>query len=100
MEDCVTLANESDDVGIVRLLIPALLDVDLTAAIQAFEGLDKSEIGTRRRLAAELERREAEIRSAGLTTATAALLRACLVKSDEAGWLARCRSYLDRLGGS
>jgi hypothetical protein len=100
MEDCVTLANESDDVGIVRRLIPALLDVDLTEAIRAFEGLDKSEVGTRRRLAAELERREAEIRSAGLTTATATLLRACLAKTDEVGWLARCRSYLDRLDGT
>lgn len=97
MDDCVVLANSSDDVGIARRFIPVLFEIDLAQAIRTLDGLDLSEIGTRRRLAAALGDHESAIRSMGLVSETAALLSKCLNKTDEVGWLARCRSYLDRL---
>ena len=83
MDDCVVRANASDDVGIARRFIPVLFEIDLAEAVRTLDGLDLSEIGTRRRLAAALEEHESAIRSIGLTSETAAL--GCETLS---GWVA------------
>lgn len=97
LEDCVVLANESDDTGVVRRLIPALFEIDLAAGVRVADRLDLSEIGTRRRLAAALEEHELAIRDLGLVQQTVSLLEKCLIRTEESGWIARCRSYTDRL---
>jgi hypothetical protein len=102
MTDCVALANSSDDTGVIRRLIPALLQIDLRAALPAMAQLDLTEIGTRRRLATGLEEYEPDLLEMGLKAELKLLLSKCLLKSDDAGWLARCRTFLLRLddGGS
>lgn len=98
LEYCVSIANGSDDVGIVRRMIPAILKIDLAGAIRALSILDTTEIGTRRRLAETLEEHEEAIRREGLSAAAIALLDRCLQESRELGWKARCRDLQDRLG--
>lgn len=100
VEHCVTVANGSDDVGVARRLIPALMAIDLGAALKAFELLDTSEIGTRRRLATAFEAAESEIRDRGLHANAVAILDRCMAGPGERGWLARCRELRDRLSGN
>jgi hypothetical protein len=97
MDDCVTLANNSDDLGVRRRLIPALFEIDVSEAVRALGELDLSEIGTRRRLAGALEEYESTICSEGLTTSVISLLNKCLANSEDPSWLGRCRSYAERL---
>jgi hypothetical protein len=97
LEYCVSMANDSDDVGLARRLIPVLLKIDLAAAIQALTLLDTTEIGTRRRLAEALGAAEDAIVRLGLSAQAVALLHRCLQDSHEAGWKARCRELLERL---
>jgi hypothetical protein len=97
LADCVARGNESDDVGILRRLIPSLLELDTNGAIQAFEGLDLSEIGTRRRLASELEKYEHWLTDPTAKTAVAELLARCAQSTSEVGWLARCKAFRSRL---
>lgn len=97
LADCVALANDADDVGLLRRLIPAVFEIDAAAAITALAGLDLTEIGTRRRLATALEANEEGIIRAGMNPAAIALLERCLQKSETEGWLARCRAYVERL---
>jgi hypothetical protein len=98
-DDCVTLANESDDIGLARRIIPALFEIDVKLAVRSLENLDLSEIGARRRLAAALESHESQIQEEGLTLEAISMLTRCLVKSEDAGWMARCRSFIERLRG-
>jgi len=96
--ECITLANSSDDVGIARRLVPALFSIDVGAALEALENLDFTEIGTRRRVAQELEGHETQIRSDGLGPQALVLLNRCLTSNAEGGWLGRCRALMERLG--
>jgi hypothetical protein len=95
--DCVASANSSDDIGIIRRLIPSLLELDISAAIHAFEGLDLSEIGTRRRLATELEKYENRLTEPDLKWEVSLLLAKCSESTAEVGWLARCAAFRERL---
>lgn len=97
VDELISIGNDSDDAGVVRRLIPALFDIDVAEAVRGCSTLDLTEIGARRRLAAALEAHEDEIRVLRLESQAVALLRRCLVKSEDAGWLARCRSYIERL---
>lgn len=97
LDDCVAVANDSDDSGVTRRLIPALFELGVTEAIRAVDALDLTEIGTRRRLAAALEANESAIRADNLVPQAINLLNRCLVKTEDAGWLARCRTYIQRL---
>ncbi|MER7889745.1 hypothetical protein ABTX15_07985 [Micromonospora sp. NPDC094482] len=100
LDQCVMIANQSDDVGLARRLIPSLLDLDLGGAVQAMAGLDLSEVGARRRLAAMLEHHEAAIRSLDLTAGVRTLLARCLGDTNESDWKTRCRAFSDRLGAA
>ncbi|NKZ09228.1 hypothetical protein [Actinomadura latina] len=97
---CVQTANQADDIGIVRRMIPSLLRIDLALAVESLLSLDLTEVGTRRRIAEHLERHEDEIVAAGLTPNAVALLVRCLGGSDEIGWKARCRELRDRLSST
>ncbi len=66
-------------------------------AVHALDGLDLAEIGSRRRLSAALEVHEGAIRNQNLTQEAINLLNRCLVKTEDAGWLGRCRSFIQRL---
>lgn len=96
-EYCVSIVNDSDDVGLARRLIPALLKIDLATAIGTLALLDTTEIGTRRRLAEALGATEEEIVRLDLSAQAVDLLHRCLQDSREAGWRARCRELVARL---
>lgn len=97
-EDCVTIANTVDDVGIGRRLIPALFKIDPSAAVETLTHLDLSEIGCRRRLAAALEDTRATVFEDTSTRQFAIdLLRRCTGNSpQEEGWLGRARRLLEQ----
>lgn len=97
LADCVTVANDSGDVGVVRRLIPAMFQLDVGLAVEALIALDLSEIGTRRRLAGELERHELELVDPRLRELAITLLERCAQDTKDVGWLARCRACRDRL---
>lgn len=97
-DHCVQIANDADDVGIARRLIPALLDIELRTAVEALAGLTLTEVGTRRRLAEALERHEDAIGREGLVAEAFELLARCLGDAGEAGWKQRCRAFQERLG--
>lgn len=94
---CVHVANESDDTGIVRRLIPSLFRIDLVAAVEALEAIDLSEVGTRRRIAGVLEEYEMNIVAADLSTSVVELLARCLGDPQETSWMSRCRRLRERL---
>jgi len=96
-DDCITLVNRSDDTGLVRRLVPALFSIDVGIAVATLVNLDFTEIGTRRRVAQELETHEAQIRSGNLRANALVLLARCLASGVEAGWLGRCRALVSRL---
>lgn len=98
LDDCISLSNDSDDTGVTRRLIPTMFELGVAEAIHALDALDLAEIGSRRRLAAALEAHEVTIRNENLTQDAINLLNRCLVKTEDAGWLARCRSFIQRLG--
>ena len=97
VEDCIEIANRSDDPGIIRRLIPSLFEFGVAEIIHALELLDLTEIGARRRLAEALEQHEEALREHDLIDLTIPLLAKCLTKSEDSGWLSRCRTYLRRL---
>lgn len=99
LDDCVTLANNCDDTGVVRRLIPVLFGMGVHEALQACQSLDFSEVGTRRRIASVLEENESAIIDLGDTTRAIALLEKCLSKHAETDWIARGNTYLRRLKG-
>ncbi|WP_228918713.1 hypothetical protein [Streptomyces sp. DH20] len=98
LEHVVALANDSDDVGIARRLIPVLLAMDLSKGVEALAQLNVEDSGYTRRLALALERHEDAVAREGLQAAVAALLKRCLSQTSEPDWKSRCRAYLDRLG--
>jgi len=100
LEHCVAIANGSDDVGLARRLIPALIKIDVIGAIRALTLLDTTEIGSRRRLAEALEAAEETILRENLSAEVVALLDRCLQDTREAGWKARCREFQHRLAGA
>ncbi len=97
LADCVALANESDDVGVIRRLVPALFSLDTSMAVEALTELDLSEIGTRRKLASELEEHEGELLDPRTRALAIDLLDRCAQDTKDVGWLARCRAYVERL---
>ncbi|MFD9702881.1 hypothetical protein [Lentzea sp. NPDC059081] len=96
-EMLVSVANASDDVGIGRRLIPALLGIDFVVAVTALSALDMSDAGVRRRLAHELESREQLVDGPHLRRDVVALLKKCLEDGQESGWRKQCRSFVARL---
>lgn len=94
---CVNIANESDDVGISRRLISAILQIDLITGLLSLVNLDLTEIGARRRLATVLEEHESEINQHGLYDVAITLANRCLNKTSDDGWIKRCKELLDRL---
>lgn len=74
-----------------------MFELGVAEAVRAPDALDLGEIGSRRRLAAALEANEGAIRHENLALEAINLLNICLVKTEDAGWLARCRSFIHRL---
>lgn len=94
---CVQIANASDDVGTARRIVPALLDIDLAAGIEALASLALTEIGLRRRTVEQLLAREAEIVAGGLVDDALTLLARCLEETHDVGWKTRARDLRNRL---
>ena len=99
LEDCVAVANESDDTGVSRRLVRELFELGVAPALEALQALDLTDVGARRRLATELERHERPIIEGGLVAEAAVLLDRCLRNPAEEGWKARCRALLGRIQG-
>ncbi|AHH17040.1 hypothetical protein NONO_c22420 [Nocardia nova SH22a] len=97
LDDCVRVANTSDDAGLARRLIPALFDMDVPAAIRALASLDLSEIGTRRRLSGLLVEHENICRTGELRQISIELFSKCVLKTEESGWIRRAVDCLERL---
>jgi hypothetical protein len=97
LAECVALANDTDDVGLARRLVPAIFALDACAAAEAAADLDLTEIGIRRRLATTLESYEGELVDTRIRRLAAALLDRCAKASGDPGWLERCRALRDRL---
>jgi hypothetical protein len=96
----VEVANNADDVGIPRRLVPALVQLDRAGAVRAFEHLTLAEEGTRRRLAMALIAVEEAIREAELNDVARRLLDRCLSVSAEQDWKTAAREMRDRLAAS
>jgi hypothetical protein len=97
-DQLVDIANQSDDVGIPRRLIPALLEIDVDAAVHAFMGLALEEEGSRRRLAEALGRREDDIRRKHeLRSAVLELTARCLTGPTGRDWKRECEAFRLRL---
>jgi hypothetical protein len=97
VDNLVRLANESDDVGLARRLIPSLFELDVPTAIRAAADFDLTEIGARRRLSGLLIEHENICRTDELHAVALELLARCVVKTEESGWLRRARECLERL---
>ncbi|SCF13275.1 hypothetical protein GA0074696_2919 [Micromonospora purpureochromogenes] len=94
---CIAVANRSSDVGVTRRLIPALLEIDLSAAVEAMVTLDLVESGARRRMFETLETFEQRLTDPKVVEGVRALLGRCLTAESEADWKARCRAWHERL---
>lgn len=95
LEELVEVCNGSDDVGLARRLVTQLFALSPASAVAALQGLDVTEIGLRRRIAAGVEQNVDGLRSDPvLVEATVELLLKCIGKATEAPWLARARALL------
>ncbi len=97
MQYCVKFANENDDIGIIRRLIPKLLRIDLKNGIMALKELDTTEIGTRRRIVSELLEYEESIKSERCEAVAIEIANKCLMKTEESGWKSQCMGLIQRL---
>ncbi|MBM0255993.1 hypothetical protein [Micromonospora sp. 4G55] len=94
---CISVANRTADVGVARRLIPALVGIDLPAAVRAMATLDLVESGARRRLAETLETYEQHITDPEVVDGVCSLLTRCLTGESELDWKTRCREFYERL---
>ncbi|MEH0929080.1 hypothetical protein [Micromonospora sp. CPCC 205558] len=94
---CISVANRAADVGVARRLIPALVDIDLPAAVRAMATLELVESGARRRLAETLETYEQHINDPEVVDGVCSLLTRCLTSEAELDWKNRCRAFYERL---
>jgi hypothetical protein len=93
----VDLVNMSDDVALVRRLIPQMFEFGVGVAVPVLEGLEISEIGTRRRLANALADVEMSIVDAGVTESALRIARKCEEGAVPTEWKARLRDLIARL---
>ncbi|MBY8869353.1 hypothetical protein [Streptomyces sennicomposti] len=96
-DHCVQLANASDDVGMARRMLPALLDLDIATAIEALASLDLAEVGLRRRVVEQLISRESQILDNGLAGSALTLIARCLEETHEVGWKKLAKELRSRL---
>lgn len=96
LDQCVAIANNSDDVGIARRLVPALFRLDVEGALYVLDGLDLGDVGTRRRVALALEQYESEIVEGQLVTLALGLASRCEIDAEPA-WRSRLRALVERL---
>ncbi|TDB71562.1 hypothetical protein [Micromonospora sp. KC723] len=94
---CIAMANRSSDIGVTRRLIPALLEIDLPAAVRAMATLDLVESGARRRMFETLETFAQHLTDPEVVEGVCTLLARCLTAESEADWKARCRAWHQRL---
>lgn len=97
---CISVANRTADVGVARRLIPALVDIDLPAAVRAMATLELVESGARRRLAETLETYEQHMTDPEVIDGVCSLLARCLTSESELDWKTRCRAFYERLTSS
>ncbi len=97
LRECVSLANRSDDVGVVRRLIPALFAFGAEVAVAACAAIDLGEVGTRRRLADAIEAHEPDLATDEARRTAAAILARCVEPGLESDWKERARVVIDRL---
>jgi hypothetical protein len=97
LDDCVAVANRSDDLGVARRLVPALFDIDVRAAVHALRGLELAEVVSRWRLAALLVEHEAEYTGAHVRDEVVELLIKCLRDSKDPSWQTKARECIARL---
>lgn len=95
IDDLIELTSASEDVGIARRLLTSLLQLDLRSGLVALGRAELTEVGARRRLAAELERSEIAIIEAGLHREALELAARCL--EPNSAWADRCRALMMRL---
>lgn len=95
--EVVEIANQADDVGLGRRLVPTLIDLDLAEGLRGLEALDMTDIGLRRRTADVLEANEAQIIARGLLGAALRVAQRCVVGNDVRDWKARLRALIERL---
>jgi hypothetical protein len=93
---CVDLANSSDDLGVNRRLIPAILEVDLDAALTALLHIRLVDGTARRKLAEAIEIHESQIIQEGLQGKAILLLDRCMQDPGVSDWRERCRLLHER----
>lgn len=97
LEHVIEIVNVSDDVALVRRLIPQLFELGAAVAVPVLEGLELSEIGTRRRLANALADAEESILESGVTEAALRIARNCEEGAVPTEWKVRLRDLIARL---
>lgn len=78
----MNIANESDEVGVARRLIPTILNIDLCLGLKTLTKLDFSDLGARRRLVFALEKHKDETIHHGLQQAAINLIDCCTENTD------------------
>lgn len=96
LNECVDVMNATDDTGVERRLVQKLLTIDLTKGLKALQNYNVVEIGSKRRLAAELENHKEEIISCGLQEDAIYLAEECH-KTAEKGWRDECQKFIYEL---
>lgn len=93
----VAIANESDDVGVARRLVPQLFEFGLAEALQSLPEVEFTELGVRRRVADALLSHEAEIVADGFEQQALQVLSRCFTSTVDASWIKRARALESRL---
>lgn len=96
LNECVDVMNQTDDTGIERRLVQKLLSIDIAKGLKALQNYNIIEIGSKRRLAVELENHKDDIICHGLQEDAIYLAEECH-KTAEKGWRDECLKFIEEL---
>lgn len=98
LDDCVIAVSYTEDSGAERRLVSNILDLDLEKGLIAISRhLPLVEIGTKRRLAAELINHKNEIEKKGLKALVLPIAEECHKTASNKGWRDELQTFIDWL---
>ena len=98
LDECVIKVSKTEDTGAERRLVQALLRIDVSKGLRAIsDNLPIVEIGTKRRLAAELINHKEDISKLGIQKLAIDIGEQCSKTADNKGWRDDIKAFVNEM---